>query len=430
MNIETARPGWFMKIALERLVTVLLLGFASLGLVVPGWSNASLFLLALCGVAAWSLRDGQDAMAWRDYRVLCLVMALPLLAVLIHQVGLGDHRFQDYDRPLRLALFVLVLLALRRLPAARLAWLPWAWSVALVLCFAKAWVITEGGTLPNSGSLGFMAGIAFSNMALLLAAWLLLSLTQAHGRLDLLLRVLAIVLACGVTFMIKTRGTWLVLPFYAVFFICYLRHLKVWHKLLILALPVLVLAVAMAGSSMVRERIYDVHDNLVAYADGSNRDTSVGQRLEVWRGSWMMFQQYPWLGVGRENFKPELHSLAGQGRISPSVVELPHSHNGMLFQMALWGMAGLVAWWLVYLVPLVMFCRALRHPAARVRSYAAMGATMCIGFWVFDLTDVMFFWVILNGFYAINLALFLLGMEHARRAWDDARRPASISMQR
>jgi O-antigen ligase len=134
-----------------------------------------------------------------------------------------------------------------------------------------------------------------------------------------------------------------------------------------------------------------------------------------------MFEEHPLLGIGRENFKPELYRLAARKLTSPGIAELPHSHNGMLFQMALWGIGGLAALLLVYLVPLVYFFRELRHPDMRVRSYAAMGVTLCLGFWVFDLTDVMFFWVILNGFYAINLAVFLVCMDNCKADWSQPR---------
>lgn len=409
-----------MQISSCRLPSLaVLLAFSSLGLVLPNLSNASLFLLVFLGIVTLFVYRHRTP-GWQaqlpSMKVLFVVMALPALAVLIHQVGVGHFTFRDYDRPLRLAFFVMVFLAVWRVTDTALDWLPWAWMLACVLCFAKAWMITDGGSLPNSGSLGFMAGIAFSNAAMLIGTWLLLSLQLPMSTLQRCLRIVAIVLALGVTFMVKTRGTWLVLPFYAVFLILYLKQLSMMRKMLILLLPLVLVGVAMLSSDMVKQRIYDIGDDIQAYSDRSDRETSVGQRLQIWLGSWQLYREHPGFGVGREGFKPELHRLADRGEISNAVAELPHSHNGMLFQMALWGTGGLVAWVLTYLVPLVMFWRELGHADVKVRTYAAMGVALCLGYWVFDFTDVMFFWVILNGFYTINLAIFFCAIGRYKQA--------------
>jgi O-antigen ligase len=88
--------------------------------------------------------------------------------------------------------------------------------------------------------------------------------------------------------------------------------------------------------------------------------------------------------------------------------------------MALWGTGGLIAWLLTYLVPMVMFWREFGHSDVRVRTYAGMGVALCLGYLIFDLTDVMFFWVILNGFYVINLAIFFNAIERAKEAGREA----------
>ncbi|AON55887.1 O-antigen ligase family protein [Herbaspirillum seropedicae] len=408
-----------MSILSRRSLTfVLLLAFSSLGLVVPNLANACLFLLTLLGIAA--IFQARRERNWPSaqfpaFRLLCFVMASAVLAVLIHQIGVGSFVFRELDRPLRLAFFGLVFFAMWQLGAEQLDRLRWAWILACLLCFIKAWIVTEGGSLPNSGSLGFMAGIAFSNAALLLGVWLLLSLQLPMSRLQRWLSIGAIILALGVTFLVKTRGTWLVLPFYAVFFIFYLRQLSMTRKAVILLFPLLLVGVGMLSNAMVRERIVLVGSDIRSFADGTNKETSLGQRFQVWQGSWELFREQPWLGVGRDGFKTGLHRLSDAGKVSELVAELPHSHNGMLFQMALWGVWGLIAWLLIYFVPLALFWRDLGHASVKVRTYAAMGVSLCLGYWVFDFSDVMFFWVILNGFYAINLAIFFRAIVHAKQ---------------
>jgi O-antigen ligase len=114
--------------------------------------------------------------------------------------------------------------------------------------------------------------------------------------------------------MVKTRGTWLVLPFYALFLTFYLRQLSVTRKIFILLLPLVLVGGAMLSSGMVKQRIYDVGSDIQAYSDGGNRETSVGQRLQIWQASWKLYVDHPWLGIGREGFKPELHEMARRGK--------------------------------------------------------------------------------------------------------------------
>jgi O-antigen ligase len=65
-------------------------------------------------------------------------------------------------------------------------------------------------------------------------------------------------------------------------------------------------------------------------------------RLQLWRASWAMFRDHPWLGVGPDNF---LYQYRGR-YILPSAWQEPHlshAHNLLLSYATRLGVVGLVA---------------------------------------------------------------------------------------
>jgi len=393
---------------------------SSLALVVPNLANACLFALFFLGLALLAMRSVRDEInfceMWLSYWPLVLAMSSLLLAVFIHQLGSGTFHVRDYDRPLRLTMFGIIFFAILSVPLRQLMLVQWGWVICALLACVKASLVTDGGSLPNTGSVGFLAGIAFSNMVLLVGMWALVSLYWSSKPWSIAVKIVASIFTLYVTYMVKTRGTWLALPFFAIFFVWYFKAIKWRYRLVIILLPIFLLAGAFFQNDMVRKRFYDVQSDLVAYQNGSNKDTSVGQRLELWKASYLMFKDEPIFGVGRDDFKKKLTQYAEKNQITPTIVVMPHSHNGMFFHAALGGIAGLIAWIATYFVPLFYFGKHLRHVDSQVRAPAVMGVILCIGFLIFDMTDVMFFWVTLNGLYAINMAIFLACIVKAKRA--------------
>jgi O-antigen ligase len=101
-------------------------------------------------------------------------------------------------------------------------------------------------------------------------------------------------------------------------------------------------------------------------------DTSSGTtflRLQLWRSSWTMFREHPWLGVGLDNF---LHQYRSR-YIMPAAWQEPnlsHPHNILLDYGSRLGLCGLlsgvwlqIAFWRIAL-PLRRLTRGLAEPWA------------------------------------------------------------------
>jgi O-antigen ligase len=158
---------------------------------------------------------------------------------------------------------------------------------------------------------------------------------------------------------------------------------------------------------VIQERIRLAQEDVQQYVQGTNADTSIGIRFQLWRGSLVIFREHPIFGVGVDKYRSALRDLAERRIISPQASTFVHSHNEALFTMARLGTVGLLALLALYLVPASYFARDLRHHDRQVRAAAGMGMSLCLGILVLGLTDVVFLWWEVFPFYALGIASFI-----------------------
>ncbi|WP_229467281.1 O-antigen ligase [Massilia sp. Mn16-1_5] len=158
------------------------------------------------------------------------------------------------------------------------------------------------------------------------------------------------------------------------------------------------------------ERYYSVHD----------ASTNVGTRLELWKAAGMMIAEHPFAGVGRENFRPTLLAFEKEGRLQHSIaLTYSSAHNDVLHTLATGGLLDLVFLLLMYGAPFVFFSRMLHHGPQAAAAPALAGMLLVILFVAFGLTDVMFWLMRTQAFYATMvcvLAGFCLAAQSASNA--------------
>jgi O-antigen ligase len=177
------------------------------------------------------------------------------------------------------------------------------------------------------------------------------------------------------------------------------------HRFAIFVAALVLLSSTYALSSAIYKRINEVVTDVSQYLDDTNRDTSSGIRIQLWRGSWLLWKDNKIFGIGREQFPRALKQLAAEKKISAAAATHPHSHSELLFHMATLGIPGLLAILSLYLVPGFYFFREISHPNQEIRTVSAMGLVLVLGFFIFGLSDVMFFWTVSHTFYVILLAV-------------------------
>jgi O-antigen ligase len=153
----------------------------------------------------------------------------------------------------------------------------------------------------------------------------------------------------------------------------------------------------------VSERVAAVSTEIDQYMRG-NANSSIGSRLEMWKGAWNLFVENPITGVGRKNFHQGLNALIARGEIDPSVGIYRHAHNEMLHALATQGMIGGSALLLLYVAPLLFFLRGIRRND-QGQPYAIAGLLVVLSFIYFGQTQVLFSHHIGSAFYALAVSV-------------------------
>ncbi|PFH10908.1 O-antigen ligase [Collimonas sp. PA-H2] len=390
---------------------IAILLFPVLSLSVHNVGNACLFFLFVLAIIAGACRykpmDISFSSLLRSYWPLHLAMVSLVIAVLLNQFASGKFAVKYYDTAFRIALFTPVLWIVLGLPLNYLKKMQWAFVAGVLIALVKIYIITAGGTL-RPGNIGFLATIPFSDVVLLFGFIGLISIgwNTRQEKLAIALKVLTCCASIYVTILSQTRGSWIAIPVFAITAFLFLRNVRIRYRLAILILSLATLVTVFTNSDIVKTRLAAAKSDMTLYVDQDNADTSLGVRLQLWRASWQLFKENPVFGVGRENFSDGLEALSARDIITPVVTSFSHSHNEILFNTAILGIFGLLGILSIYFVPGYYFIRDIRHSDSIIRTAAGMGLTLCLGFFVFGLTDMMFFWSVLGGVYSMSVAAF------------------------
>ncbi|PUA20279.1 O-antigen ligase [Glaciimonas sp. PCH181] len=390
-------------------IAIMLFPAFSLGLHNAG--NICFFLVLIfsliAGISRYKPMQMRFAQLLREYWQLHLAMASLVIAVFLNQLATGQFAVKYYDTALRIALFSPVLWIVLAIPLNYLKKMQWAFILGVVGALAKTYLITKGGSV-RPLNIGFLATIPFSGMALLFSAIVVVSIgwTEPRNKWVIGLKVFAGLLGVYVTVLTQTRGSWIAIPFFIIGIFISAKSVRLRHRLTILIFTLALIGVVATFSTVVQTRFAEAKSDISLYVNKGNEDTSIGLRLQLWDASLQLFKEHPIFGVGRANFDTGLEDLATRKLISVETASYSHSHNEILFNMAILGMFGLLGILSIYFVPAYYFARELNHPDRELRTSAGMGLTVCLGFLILGLTDMMFFWNVTGGIYSMSVATF------------------------
>ena len=346
----------------------------------------------------------------KDYWPLHLAMAGMLLAIFANQLLSQNLVIKTYDYPSRMALFFLILWVALFCPFQLMRNMQWAYVTGALFSAVKMYLITKGGT--SRAYVDFMPIIEFAQLTLLLGFFSLLSIGYAESnpiirRVGLVLKLIAACASIYAAYLSQTRGAWIGIPIFLVIsvFILY-KNVHFSKQIAAVAVLVIMLGVLFGSTHIVQERIAVAGQDMSEYASNANVDTSVGIRLQLWKGSLLLFSRNPVVGVGREGFDAALGDLEKEGVLTHEAAVQPHSHNEILYNMATLGLFGLIGILSLYFVPAYYFFRQVSHPDKEVRITAGMGLILCAGFFILGLVDVMFMWGTSDNFYGLFMAIF------------------------
>lgn len=396
---------------LKYFVALLFAFFFAFALVIDRSAGVTYSLMVLTGMATAALGLRPEGWSFpsflRKYWMVSLSMALPLVAVLINQLVTGHYASRAYDAQSRLALFLFMFWLMLFLPLEYLKQLQWSIVLGAMLTLIKMYVLSDGGN--DRYGTDFIPIIICAHMGLLLGVFGMLSLgwTHSDSRLVTVIKLAGLCAGLYMAYLSGSRGVWMTIPVYAAISSMALKHIRRSYKLAALGVFVVIVAASLTFGHSIKERMIAAQVDLQQYSAGSDKDTSLGTRLQLWNGSWVLFKEHPLVGVGIDRYQKALEELADRKIITTQAATFPHSHNEMLFMMVRLGSAGALALLAIYLVPLWMFARQCRHADREIRSSAAMGLSLVAGFMVLGLVDVVFLWWECYPFYGIGIAYCL-----------------------
>jgi O-antigen ligase len=397
---------------LNWLVTASVVLLPVLALTVKGGANTCLYLLVLASLIGIVFRFKSMGQTFSEvlkkYWFVHLSMAATVLAILAHQLGTGSFMLKSYDISSRLAYFALIASALLLLPYGYLKQVQWGMVAGGMAVAIKAHMIfvLQG---PNASDMGFLNRIPYGNMSLLLGIFSFLSIgwSERKDKLEIALKIMGGCAGLYAAYLCQARGGWVAIPIFACIGLVLLRGLRVRNKLAVFGLLLALLGTIYTSSSLVHRRVQQAAAEIALYSSGQNLDTSVGIRFQHWRGTWVLFKEHPFFGIGREEFYPNaLRDLYSRNIITKTASQFVHPHNEFLFHMATFGIFGMIAYWALHLVPAYFFLQAAREPDRETRIAGSMGLALFVGFFIFGLTEVIFFTPVANAFFSVSAAAF------------------------
>ena len=383
--------------------------------------SVGLVEVALLLTAIWYARPlwRQRAMLAGNERLIvsAFLFNLIIAAASLLQTGL-DWRFLENPLKMVLATTAIGLIVLLR-PPDRTFWFGLFVGTVGAMLFA----IYQRFGLSMLRAEGFSMPITFGDIAMSMGLMSLAGIQQFSKTRWQALPYVAFAAGVVASILSGSRGGWLALLLSAVPVYSYGRHAMGRRAVVIIGMCVVLLAaVCVIPQVGVRDRLTDVAKELHQYKNG-NPDSSVGARLEMWKGALTLFSEHPVAGIGRANYNRGLNMLVDEGRIDPTMREYYHAHNEFLNALATQGLLGGLALFFLYAAPLYFFTRQLREPGMH-RPYALAGVLLVLSFIDFGLTQVMFAHHIGSAFYAVNvcaLAGLCLSARYDGQRADDLR---------
>lgn len=219
--------------------------------------------------------------------------------------------------------------------------------------------------------------IVFGNMAALYACIgiAFLGAGPSTGRYRFLV-LASIACALIASALSLSRGGWVALPFTMLFLLWMVRK-KISLRPAVLGIVILAGVFLPLGDSL-QLRWQQTVSDIQYFADGSDKNTSVGQRFLMWDIAWSSFREHPIIGSGLGDFGYEARRRVAGGETELDII-YSHAHNIYLEYLGMTGILGFAAMVLSLIVlPFHAFWRQWQalSPAEGFPALAGMGVVI------------------------------------------------------
>ena len=199
------------------------------------------------------------------------------------------------------------------------------------------------------------------------------------------------------------RGSWISALILGVFYfgIIYKRYLFNNTKLKLITFGLLaIILTSIINTQTFNRQILNTETAIERWLDGNIKQSSVGERLNMWISGLKAFRESPLIGYGYRNA-----NKAAQKYTSKDIAGYTHLHNEYLTNLVSAGIIGLLSLLALIFLPMLVFYRKLKDKASYY--YALMGMMLCIGYATFGFSHIAFGEEHINAFYVLFISFLL-----------------------
>lgn len=381
------------------------------------WSGAVLILGGIACLAfllmrgcRWSRQD-EDAHALKILVILMLVC--PVLAVFASSSFLGVHVLANYDSPSRFFLAVAVFLFALRRGSNVAFFLQYVAPLSVVLTLLHQ-VAVDQPMLWGAGRMStyFADPLVFGYTSLTLG---LISLTSIN-LLEKDPRWVAAFkfIGAGIGFYLSiksgSRTGWLAVPLVTTIWLYRKNYVggKSLHFFAMGATALLLLAAYSFSTTVQLRTLQAMHEVMEYPWTGPTPETSVGLRITFLRIALDMFAANPWVGIGDNGYDVSMLPASVLQYATPEGIRMAfHSgfHNEIVTNAVRFGVGGLLAAMLLFVIPLAVFLPRLSSGNSVKQANAMLGMVLTMCFFVSSLSTEVFDLKYMASFYAVMVSL-------------------------
>ncbi len=208
-----------------------------------------------------------------------------------------------------------------------------------------------------------------------------------------------------------TRGVWLACPFLILGISFHILKQQSWKRCLFFSICILAMIIAAFQSPLIKNRLEETITSFNNYKAADSvtdprKNSSTGERLEMWKAGWKMFLENPVLGVGFGGYDQTAKANAVRYGVNSSAYRYYHPHNQYISALATRGVPGLVFLLVMTFAPLYLFFTK-KNQSAVEKDKILMIFVLTIGYGIFGLSDVPLEGKATILFFVVFMSLFL-----------------------
>lgn len=347
-------------------------------------------------------------------RLLCITLALPILAIFLGQSFRGQFEWSYYDSPAHILICIFILIATAKAGSQVVKWMSYTFPIATLLALANILINPDlrwGATRLSTQALD---PLNFGSLSLTFGLLSLISI-KLHDNESKWLTVYKLIgFAVGVYLSIASgsRTGWLALPIIGFLWIYFERaKFNLPTKIIGILSIVGFITSAYYLSSGVQQHVDIAVKEVSAYqwnTDTPNVYSSVGARISFARIAVFLLEQRPLGGWGDGNFEsiindPALNFMS----IEAKKVALESGfHNDITANMVRSGVWGLIATLALFLIPALFFVHSIYSKHKNQRDVAFLALAFLICQFVSSLSMEIFNLRYSASFFGLMLAVF------------------------